>query len=172
MNNILHVFYPDEDCASAYEIDYEGLYQKGYRGLIFDIDNTLVPHGAPPDDRAAALFRRLKEIGFKSCFLSNNQKERVSSFNSGVNERYIENAHKPSVSGYRRAMELLGTDTANTLFIGDQIFTDIFGAKRAGIHSILVRPIHPKEEIQIVLKRYPEKIILYFYQKRKKEENA
>ena len=62
-------------------------------------------------------------------------------------------------------MEELGTDTGNTIFVGDQIFTDVYGAKRAGIRSILVKPIHPKEEIQIVLKRYLEKIVLYFYRR-------
>ncbi len=62
-------------------------------------------------------------------------------------------------------MEKLGTDTGNTIFVGDQIFTDVYGAKRAGIRSILVKPIHPKEEIQIVLKRYLEKIVLYFYRR-------
>lgn len=158
-------FYPDEIQNSAYEIDYEQLYAQGYRGLLFDIDNTLVPHGAPADDRAKELFARLKRIGFKSCFLSNNQMERVSSFNKDVGETFIEDAHKPSVKNYRKAMEMLGTDTSNTIFIGDQLFTDIYGAKRAGIRNILVKPIHPKEEIQIVLKRYLEKIVLYFYQK-------
>ncbi len=158
-------FFPDEYRDSTYTIDFEKLYQEGYRGLLFDIDNTLVPHGAPADARAVALFQRLKRIGFKSCFLSNNQIERVSSFNDAVGERFIENAHKPSVRNYYRAMELLGTDKSNTIFIGDQLFTDIYGAKRAGIRNILVKPIHPKEEIQIVLKRYLEKIVLYFYQK-------
>ena len=89
----------------------------------------------------------------------------MSSFNDSVGERFIENAHKPSVRNYLKAMELLGTDTGNTIFIGDQLFTDIYGAKRAGIRNILVKPIDPKEEIQIVLKRYLEKIVLYFYQK-------
>ena len=158
-------FYPDEIQDSAYEIDYEQLYEQGSRGLLFDIDNTLVPHGAPADDRAKALFAHLKGIGFMSCFLSNNQIERVSSFNKDVGETFIEDAHKPSVKNYRKAMEMLGTDTSNTIFIGDQLFTDIYGAKRAGIRNILVKPIHPKEEIQIVLKRYLERIVLYFYQK-------
>ena len=62
-------------------------------------------------------------------------------------------------------MKIMGTDTENTLFVGDQLFTDVFGARRTGIHSILVKPIHPKEEIQIVLKRYLEKIVLHFYLK-------
>lgn len=161
-------FFPDEYLDSAYEIDFEKLYQEGYRGLLFDVDNTLVPHGAPADDRAKNLFIHLKKIGFKSCFLSNNQIERVSSFNKEIGEQFIENAHKPSVKNYLKAMEILGTDVSNTIFIGDQLFTDIYGAKRAGIRNILVKPIHPKEEIQIVLKRYLEKIVLYFY--RKEEE--
>ena len=59
----------------------------------------------------------------------------------------------------------MGTDQSNTVFIGDQLFTDVWGAKRYGIRNILVKPIYPKEEIQIVLKRYLEKIVLYFYKK-------
>ena len=90
-------FFPDEYVDSTYVIDFEKLYQEGYRGLIFDIDNTLVPHGAPADTRAIALFRRLKKLGFGCCLLSNNQKKRVASFNDAVQVNYIENAHKPSV---------------------------------------------------------------------------
>ncbi len=158
-------FYPDEYLDSAYDIDYEKLYREGYRGLLYDIDNTLVPHGEPADPRAVALFEKLKKIGFRSCFISNNKKERVEPFAKAVREKYIEMAHKPSLSGYRKAMALLGTDEKNTVFIGDQLFTDIWGANRAGIRTILVKPIHPKEEIQIVLKRYFERIVLYFYGK-------
>lgn len=86
-------------------------------------------------------------------------------FNREIGTNYIFNAHKPSVKNYVRAMEIMGTDKSNTVFVGDQLFTDVWGAKRAGIHNILVKPIHPKEEIQIVLKRRLEKIVLYFYKK-------
>jgi len=160
---MLDIFYPDNEVESSYEIDYEALYENGYRGIIFDIDNTLVPHGAPADDRAKALFAHLKERGYQCCLLSNNQIGRVKMFNEEVQVHFIENAHKPSTKNYLKAMELMGTDQANTIFIGDQLFTDVWGAKRAGIRNILVEPIHPKEEIQIVLKRYLEKIVLYFY---------
>ncbi len=162
-------FYPDSYLDSTYVIDFDGLYRQGYRGLIFDIDNTLVPHGAPADERAVKLFSHLKELGFQCCLLSNNQRQRVESFNDRVQVHFIENAHKPSVKNYRRAMELMGTDESNTVFIGDQLFTDVYGAKRTGIRSILVKPIHPKEEIQIVLKRYLERIVLYFYRKSHKK---
>ena len=158
-------FFPDRYVASTYIIDYEKLYEEGVRGLIFDIDNTLVPHGAPADERAVRLFARLKDIGFRCCLISNNQEKRVKTFNEPIRVDYVYNAHKPSVKNYIRAMEIMGTDRENTVFIGDQLFTDVWGAKRAGIPNILVKPIHPREEIQIVLKRYLEKIVLYFYRK-------
>lgn len=163
---MLQRFFPDAWVDSTYDIGFEQLYQEGYRGLIFDIDNTLVPHGAPADERAMELFARLKKLGFACCLLSNNQIERVSAFNEQVNVNYIENAHKPSIRNYVRAMEIMGTDKEHTIFVGDQLFTDVWGAKRAGIRNFLVKPIHPKEEIQIVIKRYFEKIVLFFYRRR------
>ncbi len=165
------MFFPDRYVASTYVIDFEQLYEEGYRGLIFDIDNTLVPHGAPADKRATALFDRLKSIGFRCCLISNNQEPRVKMFNQDIGVDYVYNAHKPSTKNYVRAMEIMGTDKENSLFIGDQLFTDVWGAKRAGIRNILVRPIHPKEEIQIVLKRYLERIVLHFYKKSLKKGN-
>ena len=84
-------------------------------------------------------------------------------FNDVVQVNYIFKANKPLPGNYKKAMEIMGTTTENTLFVGDQIFTDVMGANIAGIRTILVKPIHPKEEIQIVLKRIPEKLILFFY---------
>ncbi|MEG2231306.1 MAG: YqeG family HAD IIIA-type phosphatase [Lachnospiraceae bacterium] len=161
-------FYPDVYLDSTYEIDFDALYKGGYRGIIFDIDNTLVPHDAPPDERAIALFRHLKEIGFDAMLLSNNKEPRVKSFNDKVGVHYIYKAGKPSPKNYMRSMDIMHTDVHTTLFIGDQLFTDIWGAKRAGIKTCLVKPIHPKEEIQIVLKRYLERIVLFFYQRRQR----
>lgn len=87
-------------------------------------------------------------------------------FNDVVQVQYIFKAGKPKIIGYERAMERMGTNRENTLFVGDQIFTDVYGANRAGIRTILTKPIHPKEEIQIVLKRYLEKIVLFFYRRK------
>lgn len=100
--------------------------------------------------------KKLRALGFRYCFVSNNQKPRVEPFAKAV-EDFIENAHKPAVKNYKKACQVIGIDLDRTIFIGDQLFTDIYGAKRAGIRTILVKPIHPKEEIQIVLKRYLEK---------------
>ena len=162
---MLERFYPKEWRDSTYQIPWEAWYGKGIRGVIFDIDNTLVPHGLPADERAMALFRRLKTIGYKVTMLSNNKEPRVKMFCDAVDAPYIYKAGKPNPAKYREAMKNMGTDERSTLFVGDQIFTDVWGANKAGIHSILVKPIHPKEEIQIVLKRYLEKIVLISYRR-------
>lgn len=164
-------FFPDDYKLSTYIIPFEELYKEGYRGVLFDVDNTLVPHGAPADERAKKLFKRLKEIGFSSCLISNNQEARVKLFNQDIQTNYIYNAHKPSTKNYKKAMSIMGTDSRDTIFIGDQLFTDVWGAKRSGIRSILVMPIDPKEEIQIVLKRYLERIVLHFYRKKQNKRS-
>ena len=156
---MFETFYPGNYVDSAYEIPYEKLYERGYRGIIFDVDNTLVPHGAPADARAIELFERLRAIGFSTCILSNNKEPRVSPFADKVGSPYIFKGGKPSMK----------TDRDTTLFVGDQLFTDVWGANRTGLYSILVKPINPKEEIQIVLKRYLEVIVLAFYRKRLKK---
>ncbi len=162
------IFYPKEYFDSTYSIDFERYYNMGYRAVIFDVDNTLVEHDAPADERATALINGLMEMGYKVCFLSNNDEERVKTFNEKLGANYIYKAGKPLAKGYNKAMETMGSDRKNTLFVGDQIFTDIWGANNAGIRSVLVQPIAKHEEIQIVLKRIPEKIILHFYLKKNK----
>lgn len=155
--------FPGEYIDSTYVIDFKKLYDQGYRAVIFDVDNTLVPHGEPADERAIAFFKELKEIGFSSMLLSNNKEPRVKMFHDATGVDYIYKANKPMPANYRKAMELMGSKKENTLFVGDQIFTDVMGGNLAGIRTILVKPIHPKEEIQIVLKRIPEKLVLFFY---------
>ncbi len=156
---MFEIFFPDETVSSTYDIDFEGLYKEGYRGILFDIDNTLVEHGMDANERAVELF--------ECCLISNNKKQRVSSFNKRIGVHMIFNAHKPRRKGYMDAMVRMGTEKETTLFVGDQLFTDIWGAKRCGIRNILVKPINKREEIQIVIKRYLEKIILKEYRSRK-----
>ena len=169
MNYVTKRFYPTRYESSVYEIDFEELYKEGYRGILFDIDNTLVPHGKPADDRAIALFAKLREIGFHTYLISNNGKQRVESFAEQVKSDCIFGALKPSRRNYRAAMKAMGTDENNTILIGDQLFTDIWGANRTGIESILVEPIQEFEEIQIVWKRKLKRKIL---EKKPQPENA
>lgn len=157
--------YPRDYVESTYDIDFQKLYDEGYRGVIFDVDNTLVPHNAPADERAKAFFKELNDIGFKALLLSNNKEPRVKTFKEAVKYcTYIYKAGKPGKAGYERAMEQMGTDVTNTIFVGDQILTDVWGANRAGIRSVMVKPVKKwHEEIQIIFKRFLEAIILLGY---------
>lgn len=167
---MLEKIFPDEWIESTYQIDFQDYYDRGYRGLIFDIDNTLVPHGADADERAISLFKYLKELGYEICLLSNNKKPRVERFNKDVNVKYIFKAGKPYSRNYYVASMMMRTSIKSTLVIGDQLFTDIYGGKLAGIHTILVNPIDKHEEIQIVLKRWLEKPIMFLYKHFLKED--
>lgn len=163
-----NLFFPAARIKSAYDINYKELHDKGIRGIIFDIDNTLVRHGYPADDRAVKLFEHIHSLGIKTCLLSNNKKKRVEPFAAATASLYICKAGKPSSRGYLAAMDAMQTDRHSTVFIGDQIFTDIWGANRVGIKTILVEPIDPREELQIVLKRIPERLVLWLYEKNRR----
>ncbi len=153
------MLFPKYYYKSAYSVPYRELYEKGKRAVLFDIDNTLVPHGAEADERAKMLIRNLKNIGYKICFISNNKEKRVADFNRELGCTYIYKAGKPEKKGYLSALSVLNAKPQNALFVGDQIFTDIWGANRAKIDSYLVNRIGKKEEIQIHLKRIPEALI-------------
>lgn len=160
--------YPTQDAESIYDINFADYHEKGYRAVLFDIDNTLVEHGAPATRKVIDFFNTLHTMGYETCLISNNKEPRVASFAAQVDSKYLYKAGKPSPEGYRKAMKICGTTKEDTLFVGDQLFTDVWGANRAGVYSILVKPIHPKEEIQIILKRRLEWIVLFFYRRYKK----
>ena len=166
----LEKFYPKKYVRSIYSVNLRKYYRMGYRGILFDIDNTLVPHGAAATDKSINFFKKLRKIGFKFCLISNNKEERVKPFAMAVGAPYICDAHKPATKSYIEAMEIMGTDIDETIFVGDQLFTDVFGGNSANMYTILVRQINEKEEFQIVLKRYLEKIVLYFYARRDRKK--
>lgn len=153
----LHELYPDKLIVSVYRLDWEQL-SKQYQGVIFDIDNTLVPHGAPADEQAVRLFEKLHRLGMKTMLVSNNGEERVKPFADKVKTEYVYKAGKPKKKGYELAAKKMGMTAKDTLFIGDQIFTDVWGANRAGMDTMLTEPVDPStDEIQIVIKRWFEK---------------
>lgn len=163
---MLNKLYPDTYLDSIDDIDFEMYYEKDIRGIVSDIDNTLVPHGAPADEHIIKVFEKIHGMGIDTCLISNNKKLRVEPFAKAVNSKFIYDAHKPSRESYKKAMELMNTDKESTLFIGDQIFTDIWGANRTGIETVMLKQIDKKEEIQIILKRIPEKLILWLWKRK------
>lgn len=165
------MFYPYEYIEDVFSIDYEKLYDKGYRGIIFDIDNTLVPHGNDSVEEVDELFNFIQRIGFKTLLLSNNSEERILRFLRNIDSMYIYDAGKPNTMNYFKAIEMLGIKKEAVVLIGDQIFTDVLGANRSGIDNILVKFIGYKTETKIGIRRNLEKIILKFYRWNKAYQN-
>ena len=160
---MLHLFFPDDYVRDVCSIDYDSLSAHGCRGLIFDIDNTLVPHGADSTPEVDVFLNGLLKKGFILLMLSNNTEERVLRFLKNVPALYVCDAEKPSPAGYRRALEVMGLEADQVVVIGDQVFTDVFGANRSGLKSILVRFIGYDTEKKIGIRRRVEKVILWFY---------
>lgn len=167
---LLERFFPDETAHRAWDIDFARFYGEGRRTVLFDIDNTLVYPDAPADARCRRFLDGLKERGFRIYVISNNKGPRVERFAKDCGIGYVAKAGKPMKKGYQRAMALSGSDPDTTLFVGDQLFTDVWGARRLGIYSILVEPMTKREEIQIVLKRWLEKPVLRRYRGRKQAD--
>ncbi len=152
---------PDAYVASVYDIDFGALWQQGYRAILFDVDNTLEDHRtALPGPAVTKLLGALRDMGYGMCFLSNNNGIRAARFAKPLAIPVIAKAHKPSPKGYRMAMEKLGVSPSETIFVGDQIFTDILGGNRAGVYTILVQPIMPYENAFFYVKRFFERFVL------------
>lgn len=167
-------FYPREYTKSVYGYDFARAYAEGVRGLLFDIDNTLVPHDAPATQRSTAFIQHLKTEGFKVMIVSNNKEPRVRAFTEacGIPD-YIYLAHKPSPRGYLDACKKMGLLPEQVRFFGDQIFTDIWGANNAGIYSVLTAPLDPSTDLfKIKLKRMLERPILWSYFRQRKKAQS
>lgn len=158
---------PARYIESVYGFDFDGEMKKGLRGAIFDIDNTLVPHDVPADERSRGFLSALSAKGLRLGIVSNNREPRVKAFAEACGGLdYVFLAGKPSPEGYRKLCAKLGLSEKEVIFFGDQLFTDIWGANRAGIESVLVKPIDKSSDIpRIRFKRYLEKPILYLYKK-------
>lgn len=165
---MLEKYYPYEYARSVFAIDYKKLYEMGYRGLIFDLDNTLVHHGEPSTEKVDKLFAYLNKLGFRTILLTNNDEERVKLFIKNIKTDYICDADKPDPSAYLKALERLGLPKEKTVSLGDQMFIDIIGANSVGIPTILVHYIKAPGEVWLGFKRYIEMAILFVYRRRKK----
>ena len=160
---MLKKFYPYEYVKSVFDIDYKKLYDLGYRGVIFDIDNTLVHHGEDSTPEVDELFKEIHSAGLKTLLLSNNNTERIERFLRNIDSLYIPYADKPKVANYHKAINMLELNPSEVVFVGDQLFTDIYGANKCGIANILVKYLQYDTETKIGKKRTVEKYILKLY---------
>ena len=158
---IIKRLYPDYIYQSVHTIEADFFKDNNIKYVVLDIDNTLVPYTVKtPTKPAMDFLRRLESEGIKYCFLSNNNQKRVMLFNDNINAPYEANARKPFVRGFNRILKQIGAKKPETLIIGDQIFTDVWTGKRAGVRAMLVDPIEDKETLFFRFKRALEKIVL------------
>ena len=167
------IFYPKMYLKNVKEIEYNDLEKNNIKAIILDVDNTLIDYYKKLLDGVDIWCNNLKQKGIKFCILSNsNKKEKIENVAKKLEIPYINFAKKPFKSGFKRATEILKVPNENIAVVGDQIFTDIIGANRCKMFSILVEPIEKKDIWITVLKRPIEKAILknYINAKEKKEE--
>lgn len=154
-------FLPDLFVDTIYDIDTDVIKKKGIKVFVFDIDNTLAPYSVPcADDKLIKWVSDLKGLGFEVMLASNNGRRRVRAFAESIDCDYISRACKPLGFKIRRRLKRLNVDPSRAVLVGDQLFTDIWGASLMGMHSILVRAISEKEDWFVKFKRNIERRIL------------
>ena len=129
------------------KVDFKAYQEKGYQTLLIDVDNTLIPY----DDREKKpwhdeLIKTTKALNMDIILVSNNAQVKIEAFANALGTPFIHRASKPSRRGFKKALIHVKTPLSKTLIIGDQLMTDVYGANRLGVSSILVRPIRQKTE--------------------------
>ena len=162
-------FFPDYYYPNVESIPYETMQKENIQAIIFDLDNTLVDYKYNYSDKLKQWISDLKDKNIKFCILSNTpRRKKLNGIADIFGMTYISNASKPHVKGFKKAMKILKTPKENTVIVGDQLFTDVWGGNRFGIKTILVNPITKHEWLITRIKRPLERKILKKYNNQKK----
>ncbi|MCZ8511116.1 YqeG family HAD IIIA-type phosphatase [Paenibacillus filicis] len=138
---------PSLQVTTIYDIDLNDLWQKGCRGIITDLDNTLVGAKAPlATPELIDWLKVVGQIGFQVVIVSNNREARVTRFAEPLSLPFIYRARKPTSLSFRRALQMMKLQPEQTVVIGDQMLTDVLGGNRMGLYTILVKPISLVDE--------------------------
>jgi HAD superfamily phosphatase (TIGR01668 family) len=133
--------------GSLAQLDLSGLRQKGFRGILIDLDNTISPWRQNQiTEEARQFLREAKELGFEICLFTNAKAYRAVPVSRDAGIRCFPKARKPFGFHYRTVLREMGLKASETLAIGDQIFTDVWGGNRAGCHTVLLPPLFPANE--------------------------
>lgn len=161
-------YYPDFVVNSVRDIKADFLKANGIKGLILDIDNTLVAtHIKEADENLLTWIKDMKENGIQLCIVSNASLKRVTLFNEKIKIHAIHRAYKPFIKGFIAGAKKMNLLPSQVAMVGDQIFTDVRGGKKAGMKTFLVKPIDPKELLFVWMKRFLERIVLKSYYKKR-----
>ena len=148
------IFYPKAYFQKVSDISIPFLCQNNIKGLMLDVDNTLINFYRQMTDETVAWIHQLKEHNIKLCIVSNsNKKEKVEMVAKKLQLEYIYWAMKPLKKGFKKAKTILELPNHEIAVVGDQMFTDVLGAKKMKMFAILVEPIEKKDIWVTVLKR-------------------
>lgn len=160
------LLYPDLYFKNVQSIDLAELSASKIKGIILDVDNTLIDYKLTMPDGIKDWVGEAKRRDFKICILSNsNKKEKVSKVAKELGLEYLLNAKKPMKNGYKKALKILDLPNKECVAIGDQLFTDVIGANRMKIVSAYVEPINKREYWYTKWKRPIEECILKMYKR-------
>ena len=163
----MNYFYPDIYAKNIYQVNYQKLKTQGIKCLIFDLDNTLVPVKAKTvDNQVKDLFASLKEQKFTVILMSNSLKKRVDIFKRELNIPCFYFSMKPLKKNYKKILKKYNFDISEIACLGDQIMTDVIGAKRNGLYVIFLDRINDKEPIYTKFWRFFESFVLKKYEKK------
>ncbi len=155
-------FIPNEYIPSVFDLNLEELNDRQIKGIITDLDNTLVEWDRPeatPELLDWMYF--VKRQGFQVTIVSNNNKERVSSFSEPTGIQFIHSAKKPMGHAFRKACKRMGLKKNEVVVIGDQVLTDVFGGNRAGFYTVLVVPVGQGDGFFTKINRKVERRVLH-----------
>ncbi len=162
-------FRPDTRAATLAAVDRTALWRAGIRGIVLDLDNTCCAyHEAELAPGVADWVRGARSAGFAVVLLSNNFAERVAAVAAQLDVPAVPNALKPLPFGFLRAVRLLGTARGATVVIGDQLFTDVLGAKLLGYRAVLTEPLVPVDFPLTRVLRFLERV--FFARETRKRE--
>ncbi|MCE5314544.1 MAG: YqeG family HAD IIIA-type phosphatase [Armatimonadota bacterium] len=161
MGEMLEMFRPDQYVRSVCDIDLIALKRDGYKAMMLDLDNTLLPWASSQvPESSRNWIESAKELGMRLCIVSNTHNpRRLSAVAKELGVASVFKALKPRPQGFEQGLKILGCVPENTVVVGDQLLTDILGGNWACMYTILVKPMHPKEFIGTRLSRLVERWI-------------
>lgn len=164
---MLKHFLPDQHVKSIFEITPESLKEKGVKGIITDLDNTLVEWDRPnATPKLIEWFDHMRKNDILVTIVSNNNEKRVKSFADPLNIPFIYKARKPMGRAFEKALSQMGLRKEETVVIGDQLLTDVLGGNRSGFHTILVVPVASTDGFLTRFNRKVERGILSWFRKK------
>jgi uncharacterized protein len=164
---LLKHFLPNQHVKSIFEITPESLKANGIKGIITDLDNTLVEWDRPlATPKLVSWFEDMKKSNIAVTIVSNNNENRVKAFSDPLNIPFIFEARKPMTRAFHRALKQMGLQKKEIVVIGDQLLTDVLGGNRGGFHTILVIPVAKTDGLITKFNRLVERRILNWFRKK------